>query len=153
MSIVPEKTPRDFLTDQEILTIAEEVQYSDMYKDIYGVRPVDMWNVTGPCSTREEAISMYHAVAGKMGTLIEEIVMADSATKGANAAKLELFMDSTDNCLMSFRDYVISEGGEPCVVEGTQLTGHNMDLHRVCWELDLPWSFYRNLERRLQHHS
>lgn len=153
MSIVPPQTPRDFLTDQEILTIAEEVQYSDMYKDIYGVRPADMWNVTGPCSSREEAISMYYAVAGKMGILVEEIVMADSATKGVNAAKLELFMNSTDNCLMSFRDYVISMCGESCVVEGTQLTGHNMDLHSVCWHLDLPWSFYRNLERRLQHHS
>lgn len=88
-----------------------------------------------------------------MGVLVEEIVMADSATKGVNAAKLELFMNSTDNCLMSFRDYVISMCGESCVVEGTQLTGHNMDLHSVCWHLDLPWSFYRNLERRLQHHS
>ena len=133
------KPAYQFFTEERLMNLMQDYNYSDLYKDLHGQRPKSLWQVETLCSNVLEAQHAYDAANDELIAQLEANTLEDNRRKDLNFAKLQKWMDDNRHKYSSLR-YAFEARMEIEDRDGfcKDLEG-NIDPQAACWKLGLDY--------------
>lgn len=129
------KPAHTFFTEERLMNLMQDYNYSDLHKDTYGYRPRSLWLVGTLC---ENVLEAQHAYAAAHDELVAEYAANaeyEERSKALRFAQLEKWMDDNRHKYSSLR-YAFEAKMEIEDRDGfcKDLDG-NIDPQAACWKL------------------